>query len=62
VYLLCKYAFLSATDDESFNKVATVPHTYWKYQLLFKEDIAQNPMPPFRTFQSESSKISQTLR
>jgi len=59
-YLLCKYAILPVPDDESFNQVASIPHTYWKYQLLFKEDIAQNLMPPFCTFQNDSSKISQT--
>ena len=59
-YLLCKHAILPVTDDESFNQVASIPHTYWKYQLLFKEDNAQNSMPPFRTFQNDSSKISQT--
>jgi hypothetical protein len=59
-YLLCKYAILPVTDDESFNQVASIPHTSWKYQLLFKEDITQNPMPSFRTFQSDSSKMSQT--
>ena len=59
-YLLCKYAILPVTVDESFNQVASMPHTYWKYQLWFKEDITQNPMPPFCTFQNDSSKISQT--
>ena len=58
-YLLCKYALLPVTDDETFNHVTSIPHTYWKYQLLSKEDIAQNPMPPVCTFQNDSSKISQ---
>jgi hypothetical protein len=55
-YFLCKYAILPVIDDESFNQVASIPNTYWKYQLLFKEDTAQNPMPPFCTFQNDSSK------
>jgi hypothetical protein len=60
--LVCKYAFLPATDDESFNKVATIHIPTGSISYCSKKKIAQYPMPPFRTFQSDSSKISQMLR